>query len=91
MSSEFYYYPPSQPFDTTQPSVTMKMLDDAMREVERLRQQNAVLRVEVTAWREWRKLVVRYMTCEQPDPTIKIDALKAAIEATDAAKALEEP
>lgn len=51
----------------------------------------AVLQAEVRAWRNWRKLVVRYMTCEQPDPTVKIDALKAAIEATDAAEALEEP
>lgn len=51
----------------------------------------AVLRAEVIAWRDWRKLVMRYMTCEQPDPIVKIDALKAAIKATDAAKALEEP
>lgn len=50
----------------------------------------AVLRAEVKAWRAWRKLVVRYMTCEQPDPTVKIEALKEAMTATDAAKALEE-
>lgn len=50
----------------------------------------AVLRAEVKAWRGWRKLVVRYMTCEQPDPTVKIEALKEAMTATDAAKALEE-
>ena len=50
----------------------------------------ALLRAEVKAWRDWRKLVVRYMTCEQPDPTVKIDALKAAKSATDAAGALED-
>ena len=50
----------------------------------------AVLRAEVKAWRDWRKLVVRYMTCEQPDPIVKIDALKAAKKATDAAGALED-
>ena len=50
----------------------------------------ALLRAEVKAWRDWRKLVVRYMTNEQPDPTVKIDALKDAKEATDAAGALED-
>ena len=56
-----------------------------------LRQQIDVLRAEVKAWRDWRKLVVRYMTCEQPDPTVRIDSLKAAMAATDAANALDQP
>lgn len=67
------------------------MSDAQAKEIDRLRQQNVVLLAEVKAWRDWRKLVVRYMTCEQPDPTVKIDTLKTAIEATDAAEALEEP
>lgn len=46
------------------------------------------LRAEVKAWRAWRKLVVRYMTAEIPDPTTKIEALKSAIAATDATGAL---
>lgn len=50
----------------------------------------AVLRAEVKAWRDWRKLVVRYTLSEQPDPTFKINALRAAKEATNAAGALED-
>ncbi len=46
------------------------------------------LRAEVKAWRAWRKLVVRYMTAEIPDPTTKIEALKSAMTATDATGAL---
>ena len=50
----------------------------------------ALLRAEVKLWRDWRKLVVRYTMSEQPDPTFKINALKAAKEATNAAGALED-
>lgn len=46
------------------------------------------LRAEVRAWRSWRKLVVRYMTAEVPDPSAKIESLKAAVSATDASGAL---
>jgi hypothetical protein len=46
------------------------------------------LRAEVKAWRAWRKLVVRYMTAEAPDPSPKIEALKVTMTATDASGAL---
>jgi len=61
-------------------------IEAMISEIERLRKLYDAAWAECEAWRAWRKLVVRYMTAESPDPIVKIDLLKQAMAAHDTAR-----